>query len=642
RCPLAVCLDDLQWADSASLDLFVYLATHGADARLLLVGASGPQSGESWLPAGTANWPAASVEIGALPHVEHVRLKPLTLAQVRELVLGCYPRSAFGEEVYEQLHRRSGGVPLFVVQQLEWLRSRGLLFERDGVWLAGRTDGEVPLSTHAVLQMRLQGLSPEQRRLLGYAAIQGEVFEGGPAAAACGLPAALGLRELGRVARRPELLASSGRGFRFAHPLLAEVCYRDLPEPQRRGGHQRLAELLAARQPQEVGLLAFHYSRARAHERAIPHLLEAGMQARAAFAYPEARGLLAQAVEHLDRWPHVRTRWSRVELLLILSELEESLGHWDLATSRCQQALELAPAHQRATVGRGLLRLGAMRYAQGEWEESLGHLGTALEVFAELGDATWQARVLAWLGRVQLEHVPLDQAAASFGRAHALALACKDQAALGEANLWLGAVRRLDGMHLEAVLHYTEAMQAFRRAGDEHGIGLVYGGFGALHLAQEGWAQALACYARSASQARRMGAAGLLAHTLIGQALAQLGSGDLEGAYASCLAARARLAEIRDRRGLAECHRVEGVILREKVRYAPAAEALEQGRSLYASLGSQLRVAECDREMGVLLQRRGDAGQARERLHQSGRLFAALGAAHEARKVEELLAGMAA
>jgi tetratricopeptide (TPR) repeat protein len=250
--------------------------------------------------------------------------------------------------------------------------------------------------------------------------------------------------------------------------------------------------------------------------------------------------------------------------------------------------------------------------------------------------------VYARLGGLALEQARLDEGSESLGQARLLARQGGDKAALGVVSFGLGVVGQQRGQYLAAVLHYTEALQAFRQADHRYGICQVYHRFGELHAAQQRWPEALKCYAESARLARQMGAVSLLAHILAGTALAQLGAGDGAAASASCAAARMYMEQMGDRRGLAECDKVEGVIHRQQAQYAPAEELLERGRKLYLVLGIRLGVAECERELGLLLQGCGDVEGARQRLQESSALFGRIGAREEARRAEELLAALAA
>lgn len=636
--PVVLCLEDLHWADSASLQLLLYLANKNQATPLTIMGTYCPQSA----PTGRlADVEKAVLDLYRNDHFELLNLARLSAAETRELVDSCLGRVEFSEELRELILRRTGGVPLSVVQYLEALREKGMVYRRGSVAMGSRVEEDIPISARAVLEQRVGGLPEEQQVLLGYAAIQGEFFEGALTAEIMGWSRIEMLRELGRIELGAHLVEREGKRFRFAHPLLAEVCYQSLPEAQRRAGHLRLADCLELRQPQEVELLAFHFYQAGAASRALPYLLEAGKRTRAAFACREAKEVWERALGIVEQQDKADDGERRVEILLALGEMEEHLGEWDLAIERCREVLRMAGEDWRIS-GRALLQLGTLHFRKCAWEESERALRQALQQFAELEDGKAQVAALVKLGQIALERGRLDQAAMHFGDARHLVLQSGDPAALGAVSSSLGLVSERRGQYLKSVLYYTEALQAFRKAGHRYGICETYQRFGELHAVQQGWDDALECYAESVRQAREMGTVSQLASSLAGRALAQLGAGDIEAAEGSCVAARTYMEQMQDRLGLAACDRIEGTIHRQQARYAPAEELLQRAKHLFVDLENPLGVAECNREMGQLLQLRGDVEGARQHLGESSALFGRIGAIEEARKAEELLAALAA
>jgi predicted ATPase len=146
------------------------------------------------------------------------------------------------------------------------------------------------------------------------------------------------LRTLSQLLRRTRMLRIEEERFRFAHPLLAEVCAEFLPAAERRTAHLRLGTIMEEHQgdPEE---LAFHFYRAGALKRALAHLLKAAKRARSAFAYAEAQRFLEQAQEAADSQGDVVSDAVLRQLLLQRAEIEDRLGHPDEALTLCQRVL---------------------------------------------------------------------------------------------------------------------------------------------------------------------------------------------------------------------------------------------------------------------------------------------------------------
>jgi tetratricopeptide (TPR) repeat protein len=639
--PVLLCLDDLHWADSASLQLLGHLARKSAAAPVMIVAI---YRSEAPAEQGTAHLAGMLAEFHRNPHVEELRLGGLSTADTRVLISSCYELSEFSEEFYQRLYCRTRGVPLFILQYLEFLQEKGVLCHPRGLWVDRPWEElAIPDSTRGVMQQRAEGLSQEQRDLLSHAAVQGEVFEGELVAQTMACPRTRVLRELGRLAHQTHLVHGEARGFRFEHPLLVEVFYDRLPDALRRRVHLLLADRLEQRRPGDVEVLAHHFYCAGSPVRALPYLVAAGERARAASACPEARRFLKQTLEVTDQLDAPQMHAPRLAALSSLAGVAARLGEWTHLTGYCREVLRLStPRADDAAVAKALLQLGEARHRQGEWEEATQLYREALDLFSASGDEEGRAETHVRLGCMELGRSRLEEATECFTEAQVMALKIGNQILSGTVYRYRGLVSKVRGQYLEAVLHATAALRAYRRAGHRHGICQVYHDFGMVHAAHREWRVAPECCTKGAKPARELGARDLLARCLVGRAVAQLGMGDAGAAQTSCLAARVYLEEGRDRRGLAECRKVEGMICRTQAQYPAAEERLHQSKHVYLEMEDRLGVAECERELGLVLQHRGDPDGARRCLRQSCELFGRVGALEDERRAATLLSVLAA
>ena len=161
------------------------------------------------------------------------------------------------------------------------------------------------------------------------------------------------------------------------------------------------------------------------------------------------------------------------------------------------------------------------------------------------------------------------------------------------------------------------------------------------YAAQQAWEDALACYEEGEKLARDMGTVDVVANILVSRGAAQIGTGDLEGAEASCRGAYIYYEPMQDHLGLAECKKVEGAICRERAQYVEAEALLLHSRQSFQDLDNHLGVAECQLELGRVRQDLGDGEGARGYLQESSALFKQIGAIEECRKVESLLVALA-
>jgi ABC-type transport system substrate-binding protein/class 3 adenylate cyclase len=286
--PLCVVLEDLHWADEATLELLEALlpVTEEAAVGLFLLYRS-----ERHL----RSWNLGERARQLYPHrYREIELRPLPTDASRTLV-GEAAEGEVPENVAELLAERAGGNPFFLEEAFRDLVERGALKHKNGGWELGVELDElaIPALVQGALQARLDRLDPGTREVLSLAAVIGRTF---------------GTELLGRLTPHEELMRALSelqrldlivekrrrpiREYRFRHGLLQEVAYANLVETKRKKLHRKVGEALEdihRDSPEEVyGLLARHYAEADEPEKAVDYLLKAGDAARALYADQEA------------------------------------------------------------------------------------------------------------------------------------------------------------------------------------------------------------------------------------------------------------------------------------------------------------------------------------------------------------------
>ncbi|AGZ41255.1 ATP-binding protein [Actinoplanes friuliensis] len=230
RCPVLLVIDDLQWADAASLRLFGHLATRlpGATAVVGLLRDSAP------VPDAALTGMLAAA--GRVPGHRRIRLGPLSPDDVAQLVSGETGQDA-GPAVARSIHTRTAG-NAFLVRELARLLADG------GEVTPERT--EVPATVRDIVRDRMAGLDQQAGQVLRIAALLGRDVDVRLLAAAAGLDGETCLARL-------ELLTASGlltpvRGdpfsFRFAHDLVRESVVAATPPLPATRMHLRIADAL--------------------------------------------------------------------------------------------------------------------------------------------------------------------------------------------------------------------------------------------------------------------------------------------------------------------------------------------------------------------------------------------------------------
>lgn len=307
--PLVLFLDDLHWADHASVALLTHLTRGVSSLPVFILGTL--RSDEP--------------ELERHPIVDLVRDlereglgATLGLFDLAGRALARLLEVEFDGDVDEPLQRwiaeTAGGNPLFATELCRLLKQSGAAHDVKGEWRLARAveDLEVPRSAEAVLETRIERLKPEEIRILQYASVEGNDFSSDVLAALLEQDELEILDALDRIERSYGLVCATGdtelpngeltTTYSFRHALVQTVLYRQVVGKRRMLLHRKAGEvietLFAPRVEAVAGKIARHYHRGRLKDRAHHYGYLAAEAARKVYAHWESEELYRIALEH--------------------------------------------------------------------------------------------------------------------------------------------------------------------------------------------------------------------------------------------------------------------------------------------------------------------------------------------------------
>jgi class 3 adenylate cyclase/tetratricopeptide (TPR) repeat protein len=344
--PLVLVVEDLHWADESMLDFVDELAEWVTDVPLLVVGTARPE-----LLVRRPGWGGGKL------NATTVALSPLTDEQTATLIGGLLARPVLADE-QQRLLEHAGGNPLYAEQFAELYLERG-------------TAEELPLpeTLQGIIAARLDGLDEGEKELLQDAAVVGKVFWTGSLGRDADAATMLhSLERKGFVRRQRRSSIENESEYAFAHALVRDVAYGQIPRAERATTHRAVAEWIASlgRPDDHAEMLAYHWHSA----------LEL---------------VIASGTEDADLVGHAR-RASE-----IAGDRAVALNAFVPAAAHYERALDLARDGE-ATFPELLFKRAQALFTSGD-DATIGALEEARDALLEAGDRTGAAEAEALLGR---------------------------------------------------------------------------------------------------------------------------------------------------------------------------------------------------------------------------------------------------
>ena len=574
--PHLLILEDLHWADEATLEALIHLAPQLATGRVLLVASY--RSGETR---------AVPVVWQALQELERagcqrIELAPLSAEETGEMIRHGLGLAQAAPRFEARLYKETAGNPLFVLETLRALHDEGLLYrDRAGEWrtpwdeiTADYAELPLPKGVREVIARRLARLGPDEQAALNVAAVLGPEFDLGLLLGTSEQERQACLAAAGELVRR-RLLDEGPSAYRFSHDQVRRVAYAGMPEAERRRLHRQAGEALEARQPQVVAALAYHFAQAQVADKAAAYGLLAGKQAQALYAYTEALARYDQA--------------------LALADESDLIARWEL--------------HRQKEATLDVL---------GRREEQAASLAEMLRLAVALGDEQRRAVTLYRQGRLATGTGAPRQGLVLLYEANDLALGRGDLSLAGECQVMIGRAHWHLGEIPPCLAAAETAQTLFRQANDRRGEAGALNLMGNLYLGLLGnHEQALRCFEQVAALAQEMGDR-LLEHSAncnAGIALMTLGC--YRESQERLSRARAFFTQIDYPLYLAVIAFAQANNHLGLGERAAAGAVAEEGLALCREIGERNFAIENLRALGLAALARGDWPQARKRFEQA-------------------------
>jgi tetratricopeptide (TPR) repeat protein/KaiC/GvpD/RAD55 family RecA-like ATPase len=395
--PIILLLEDIHWADSASLALMHYIARAISSNKILVLA--------------TYRSEALTTDAEGRPHplVETLRqmrredlYREIKLPNLNQDNVSAIGKSMLGgnlqQELAEKLTEESQGNPLYIVETLRMLHEQDSLTQEHDQWRLSVSELGIPAKIKDIILQRLSTLMRNQRRVLDAASAIGERFSVQLLAQVLGQDTLELTETLETIAEATTLVCCGEELYSFDHAKSRDTIYEEISPALKRGYHAKIAEKLEATSKREklpLTELAYHYSQAGNGGKAVKYALAAGEDALARWSNEEAIKHFAYVLESVSENP---------ENAEAKRKAREGLGDAYYANSMFKQAAKTFEDLSNSETGADKLR--ALRKAMESAFQymdipHLMELVKKAEPYAA-ADRLESARVLTQRGRVHI------------------------------------------------------------------------------------------------------------------------------------------------------------------------------------------------------------------------------------------------
>lgn len=512
--PIILLLDDLQWADDASLSILDQLMRRRHHMRLLTL----LVYREDW------EWPHQNQR--------HQSIQSLKLEELAEDACGILLANLLGIEPEPELIlmilKQTGGHPLFVKEYIQLLQDNGCLIREDSgegvLQVADLSDISPPNKVERVIQARFDQLTDSASQVIQNASVIGEQFEEELLEKIQDQVANESLEDdldlLGKR-RMIEILGGTPFVYRFSHGLVQEIVYQLLPEPLQRATHRFVAQALRQLYGDNVDIyrLAHHYYYSNDHVNAIDYALQAAKRDANQWANQTAVEWYERALEKIETittspppdaekeqfaTPSDLLNW-QIEALEGQADVQKVIGHTDDAIERYTQALELITTAGSVTRRANLYhKLATAHQNKGQFDNAQNALNKGLALLD--GQPCLEAgRLHIQTGLIHYRHGRLSDGLLSCEQGMAIIQETESIGDLAQAYNLQGILYQNLAQYQQAINAYEQSGKLYKQAEDLSGQERASFNLACVYDAQGRWQEALEIFQQCSDLSHRIG-----------------------------------------------------------------------------------------------------------------------------------------
>lgn len=488
--PLILFFDDLQWADTATLNLLHYLARNTKKAKVFIIGAYRSEETVSRYEGTVHQLIDTLQKMMQEEIVEKIELKRFdeeACTSLIEAVLGDNVKQIekIKKEFTAKIYSEADGNPLFTIEILKSLHSTGSLSEE--LALEDITNLQIPSRVYDIILRRIEAMERGERDVADAASTVGEVFSSEILVKITETSRLAVVKILNSLERKYRIIRSLKEKYKFEHSKIREVLYNEMSEELRRIYHEMLAKEYEHQYLSGNVLVLpevfYHYQKCENKQKIVEYGITAGKLARKKFANEEAVQFYKGALASLGEEESL----IKIQIWEELAEVLEICGRYEEAIKFLNYIIANTVISQKTDACRGYRRKAEIYLRKGDYKSAMEEIEKGL---AMADEHTKIETARLWLTKAAVYERKGDFNAATELQEKALGV-LKNERDLATTLRAMGSVAFYKGEYEKALDHCQKSLSLLEKLGDTRGIAYLYSDIGNIHSSKGEYEKAL-------------------------------------------------------------------------------------------------------------------------------------------------------
>lgn len=630
--PLILFLDDLHWADIATLQLLHYVARSTRHSPVLICCA---YRLEELSEIDGKTHPL----IGTLQRMMKenlcsvIELERLGQSSAKEMIRSCFKERDLPEDFFTVIYEETEGNPFFIEEVVKSIQEGLSEVGIDEQWITSKI--QIPKTVREVIERRVNMLDKTTKELLRYASVIGEEFDLDTLLHSMEINENDILDPVDKLLEAKliyEYYSRDEEVYKFNHSLIQDVVYEGLSRVRKQLMHKQVADGLEKMHRHEIDKvvydIAYHFSKSKDYEKTCRYSIEAGDKAVRIYALDDATIYYKMALDSLAELQDTKgNKQKKMDLLLKMGDTSDLIGKWDEALDYYQHSMRMGKEiGNDLGMAESYRRIGYMYRNKCEWDFAVKNFEKARRLSESIDDVHGMANACRGLGDVYRKKGQSEKAIKYCEECVNKAKKINNALEIAKAYITIGNIYRNKGKLDKALKYFKKSLEILEKINNMYEMAIVYNNLGTIYYDNGELDKAIEYIKKSIELSGKIGYIRLKAYGLcnIGEIYAK--KLDLDKAKDCTDKALEFFKKIDDKIGISMSYQHYGIIYKLKKEWDKSIRYFKESINILEELDIPHELASTHLEFALMHKEKGNKQESKKYLEMASKLFKKLGA----------------